>query len=103
MDSSLAVDVSDSTVALKSQERSTVVPPPPDPAPLSSLSDGHVYGQTYQEQGGYICPSDIFYGRLKRAVNTFGEWKVIVNLPDHFRHDPKYKKYVQTSRLESCV
>ncbi|XP_043209709.1 uncharacterized protein LOC122374794 [Amphibalanus amphitrite] len=66
-------------------------------------ADGHAYGASYQEQGGYICPSDIFYGRVKRAVNTFGEWKVIVNLPDNFRHDPKYKKYVQTSRLESCV
>ena len=29
-----------------------------------------------QEEGGYVCPSDIFYGRPQRAVNTWGHWKV---------------------------
>ena len=75
----------------------------PLPSPLSRHSDGQTHTAAYQEAGGYICPSDIVYGRVKRAVNTFGQWKVVVNLPDHFRHDPKYKQYVQTSRLESCV
>ena len=30
----------------------------------------------YYKTGGYICPSDIFYGRPKRAINTYGQWKV---------------------------
>lgn len=54
---------------------------------------------------GYVCPSDIFYGRPKRAENTFGEWKVIVNLPDSGPllsrtgvDGSKYEKYTQTAR-----
>ena len=51
------------------------------------------------EDGGYVCSADIFYGRPKRAENTFGEWKVIVNLPDGVSHH----KYTQTSRFEQCT
>ena len=32
--------------------------------------------EDYYKSGGYICPSDIFYGRPKRAINTYGQWKV---------------------------
>ncbi|XP_037084247.1 uncharacterized protein LOC119104634 isoform X2 [Pollicipes pollicipes] len=66
-------------------------------------TSGYAYSDSYQRDGGYICPSDVFYARVKRAVNTYNEWKVIVNMPDAFVHDPAYKQYVQTSRLESCV
>jgi len=64
---------------------------------------GSSYSTAYKHGGGYLCPSDVFYARVKRAVNTFGQWKVVVNLPDEFVHDPEYKKFVQTSRLENCV
>ena len=29
-----------------------------------------------------ICPTDVFYGRPKRAVNTYGKWMVIINRAD---------------------
>ena len=83
--------------------RPTSIIPYVAPLHLSRHRDGQAHAASYLEEGGYICPSDIFYGRVKRAVNTFGQWKVVVNLPDNFRHDPKYKQYVQTSRLESCA
>ena len=40
-----------------------------------------IYSKKYfrgykKEEGGYVCPSDIFYGRPQRAVNTWGHWKV---------------------------
>ena len=59
---------------------------------------GYNYYQDYKNGGGYACPSDIFYGRPKRAVNTYGQWKVIVNIPDDFYTG----KYTQTQRLEQC-
>ncbi len=40
------------------------------------IVSGYSYAEDYYKQGGYICPSDIFYGRPKRAVNTYGKWKV---------------------------
>ena len=45
---------------------------------------GYSYAKDYYKDGGYLCPSDIFYGRPKRAANTYGKWKVIVNLPDEY-------------------
>ena len=38
---------------------------------------GYSYAKDYYKGGGYICPSDIFYGRPKRSINTYGQWKVI--------------------------
>ena len=67
---------------------------------------GYTYAEDYYKGGGYICPSDIFYGRPKRAVNTFGKWKVIVNLPDEYNAKGRgkgYEKYTQTQRLEQCM
>jgi len=55
--------------------------------------DGYSYNPDYHNTGGYICPADVFYGRPKRASNTHGQWKVIVNLPG----------YTQTQRLEQCI
>ena len=37
---------------------------------------GYSHAPEYYKAGGYLCPSDIFYGRPKRAVNTYGKWKV---------------------------
>ena len=42
---------------------------------------GYTYAEDYYKEGGFVCPSDIYYGRPKRAINTYGKWKVIVNLP----------------------
>ena len=73
---------------------------------LPSKSSGYTYAEDYYKQGGYICPSDIFYGRPKRAINTYGKWKVIVNLPDEYYakgYGKGYEKYTQTSRLEQCM
>jgi hypothetical protein len=39
-------------------------------------------------------------------VNTYGKWKVIVNLPDEYNPKGKgngYEKYSQTQRLEQCM
>ena len=69
-------------------------------------SRGYTYAEDYYKGGGYICPSDIFYGRPKRAVNTYGQWKVIVNLPDEYYAKGRgkgYEKYTQTQRLEQCM
>ena len=42
---------------------------------MTMFRDYH-YAPEYYKRGGYICPSDIYYGRPKRAVNTYGKWKV---------------------------
>lgn len=67
---------------------------------------GYTYAKEYYKEGGYLCPSDIFYGRPKRAVNTYNKWKVIVNLPDEYYakgYGAGYEKYTQTQRLEQCM
>merc|ERR1711935_693387 len=51
---------------------------------LGSDHHGYAYAHDYYKKGGYLCPSDIYYGRPKRAVNTYGKWKVIVNLPEKY-------------------
>jgi len=68
--------------------------------------NGYSYFKDYYKDGGYLCPSDIFYGRPKRAANTYGKWKVIVNLPDEYYakgFGAGYEKYTQTQRLEQCM
>ena len=47
---------------------------------------GYSHSPDYHKAGGYICPSDIFYGRPKRAVNTYGKWKVCL----HAKWDQNY-------------
>ena len=67
---------------------------------------GYAYAHDYYKKGGYLCPSDIYYGRPKRAINTYGKWKVIVNLPDEYYakgHAKGYEKYTQTQRMEQCM
>ena len=51
---------------------------------FNKFFSGYSYAKEYYKEGGYLCPSDIFYGRPKRAANTYGKWKVIVNLPDEY-------------------
>ncbi|CAG7731018.1 unnamed protein product, partial [Allacma fusca] len=76
---------------------------------------GYSYSPEYYKKGGYICPSDIYYARPRRAMNTYGKWKVIVNLdyfpkelnPIEHEHGFGYQKqkhqtYTQTLRLEQC-
>ena len=64
-----------------------------------------------------MCASDIFYGRPKRAINTYGKWKVglftlfiltlwplqvVVNLPDEYYaqgHGVGYEGYTQVGIL----
>ena len=61
------------------------------------------FSAEHHSDGGYVCPSDIFYGRPKRGQNTYGEWKVIVNLPDSYYRSPhgsQYEKYTQTTRYQ---
>merc|ERR1711953_154235 len=68
--------------------------------------NGYRYAHEYYKKGGYLCPSDIYYGRPKRAINTYGKWKVIVNLPDEYYakgYGKGYEKYTQTQRLEQCM
>ena len=39
-------------------------------------------------------------------MNTYGKWKVIVNLPDEYYekgYGSGYEKYTQTQRLEQCM
>ena len=67
---------------------------------------GYHYAHDYYKKGGYLCPSDIYYGRPKRAMNTYGKWKVIVNLPDEYYakgYGKGMEKYSQTQRLEQCM
>ena len=86
---------------------------------------GYSYSQEYYKKGGYICPSDIFYARPRRAMNTYGKWKVIVNLDyapkasnghgSGYGHDvasghlaqshnnDHHQTNTQTLRLEQCM
>ncbi|XP_035705465.1 LIM domain-containing protein A isoform X2 [Folsomia candida] len=86
---------------------------------------GYTYKTDYFKKGGYICPSDIYYGRPKRAMNTYGQWKVIVNVdhvpklhyghghgihkkrsayfPTHKDYEIPQKSYTQTLRMEQCI
>ncbi|XP_015903201.1 uncharacterized protein [Parasteatoda tepidariorum] len=52
-------------------------------------SSNHEYGQN----GGFVCPSEVHYGRPHRAKNRQGEWKVVVNVGE----------YTQTLRMEKCL
>ncbi|RWS11735.1 Coagulin domain containing protein-like protein [Dinothrombium tinctorium] len=46
-----------------------------------------------EEASGYICPSEVLYGRPKLARNLKGNWKVIVNAAE----------FTQTVRMEKCL
>jgi hypothetical protein len=42
---------------------------------------------------GFVCPSEVLYGKPKLARNKKGEWKVIVNAAE----------FTQTVRMEKCL
>ena len=57
------------------------------------------YNSHGNDFSGYVCPSDIFYERPKRALNTYGQWTVIVNLPEEVYaggNGAGYEPYTQT-------
>lgn len=49
--------------------------------------------------GGYICPSMVSYVQPRRARNTEGLWKVVLNLRERY----KGLDYRQTVRMEQCM
>jgi len=62
---------------------------------------GHYYGnrredtaasRDFASDGGFLCPSAIRYARPRRARNSKGEWKTVVNVD----------KFTQTVRMEKC-
>lgn len=61
----------------------------------------YTYNREYYKKGGYLCPASVAYVRPKRARNTRGEWKIIVNLPTGY--SDYGHKYTQTVRLEKCM
>lgn len=45
-------------------------------------------------EGGFLCPSKVAYGKIKKAKSqTSGDWKFVVNYADK----------TQTLRLEKCL
>jgi hypothetical protein len=51
---------------------------------------------------GYLCPSQVDYVKIHRALNVEGFWRVILQ---HVPHDYSYGhyNYTQTTRLEACL
>lgn len=51
---------------------------------------------------GYLCPSDVDYSKIKRAVNVEGFWRIVVqHVPEGYGYG-QYN-YTQTTRLETCL
>lgn len=65
--------------------------------PMSSGSDrpkhGMAHGNNRNRGAGFICPSEVLYGKPKLARNIRGDWKVIVNAGE----------FTQTVRMEKCL
>lgn len=55
-------------------------------------TDSHAH-RDFAQDGGFLCPSEVKYARPKRARNSKGSWKYIVNMD----------KYTQTIRMEKCM
>ncbi|XP_042873091.1 uncharacterized protein LOC122253821 isoform X2 [Penaeus japonicus] len=55
-------------------------------------TENHAH-RDFAQDGGYLCPSEVKYARPKRARNSKGQWKYIVNVD----------KYSQTIRMEKCM
>lgn len=56
--------------------------------------DGGHRHRDFAGEGGFLCPSKVAYGRVKKGKSyTTGEWKYIVNYGDNS----------QTLRLEKCL
>ncbi|XP_022249108.1 uncharacterized protein LOC106461308 [Limulus polyphemus] len=65
---------------------------------LTSLTNNQYKEDGYKNRG-YICPSEIDYARPLRALNAFGQWKLILNLDTPY----KDKTFTQTVLLEKCM
>ncbi|KFM69584.1 hypothetical protein X975_18153, partial [Stegodyphus mimosarum] len=59
----------------------------------SHTSGSSMVPKDYGPNGGFVCPSEVHYGRPHRAKNRKGEWKVVVNVGE----------YTQTLRMEKCL
>lgn len=62
----------------------------------SAISGSATSSSTSQQSpptSGFICPSEVMYGKPKLAKNKKGHWKVIVNAGE----------FTQTVRLEKCL
>ena len=52
---------------------------------------------------GYLCPSQVDYVKIHRALNVEGLWRVILqHVPQHNGYGHSYN-YTQTTRLEACL
>merc|ERR1711899_126529 len=50
---------------------------------------------------GYLCPSDVDYAKIRRAVNVEGYWRIILqHIPKEYGYG--HYNYTQTTRLETC-
>jgi len=50
---------------------------------------------------GYLCPSDVDYSKITRAVNVEGYWRIILqHIPEGYGYG--HYNYTQTTRLETC-
>lgn len=54
--------------------------------------DTHAH-RDFAEEGGFLCPSEVKYGRPQLAQTSRGVWKYIINMPEH----------TQTIRMERCL
>lgn len=59
----------------------------------AEVSNSSELASKVNSQTGFVCPSEIMFGRPKLARNKEGTWKVIVNAGN----------YTQTVRLEKCI
>ncbi|TRY69595.1 hypothetical protein TCAL_09397 [Tigriopus californicus] len=51
---------------------------------------------------GYLCPSQVDYAKIKRAVNVEGYWRIILqHVPKEYGYG--HYNYTQTTRLETCL
>ena len=50
---------------------------------------------------GNLCPSEVSYSKIQRAVNVEGHWRVILqHIPQGYGYG--HYNYTQTTRLETC-
>merc|ERR1711892_896045 len=51
---------------------------------------------------GSLCPSDVDYAKISRAVNVEGYWRIILqHIPEGYGYG--HYNYTQTTRLETCL
>ena len=61
-------------------------------------TENSVDGFTVPEQETYLCPSHVDYIRPLRAINTEGQWRIVVN-----NVKAHYETLSQTARVEHCL